>query len=693
MSSILKTKFKWKFLTILFGLVTIVFVIVLLLLPSCTDIHSITILAGENIGTTEQITINHLKKDLESVSGKTVSIIDTKKAIPANGIIFLVGTPVSNSTIRELVKSKVLILTENFPGNRGGIWARVNLENGRESVVLAGSDVQGAQYAVYDYCKNVLGIDPFEYWTGKKPNPDKPFKPFEFSNKVISPPEIPILCYFENDVDELANLKTPLLEYDWESYTEMINSLVRVKYNAIHLFDMLGRPEFFLRPVYEKIRPDYDIRLTYIDSLIDYAHNMGMKVQIDLSLGYKIKPMSQTKADCWSQHKEEWLNTWTYYFEQTPIKKADIFSLRPRNQVWDWEYKSACSENKIEVFNEVYAELDKLINRYNPSAIKLATCYADAMVMFNEGFNPPKDWIVEWSDDGWGGFLVLPESLKGYDFGTYMHAGFWKNHTVHDPYPEKIDSVMKMMVNKYQATHFWEINGQQFRPFLLNLEAFSELAKSPENFDGEAFYKEWSERYFGEEAAVFAVNSMKKLHEAQFDNVGYVQHLSEINQVMKYLNNELTGLPGESQLLFDYSRVSDYPEKVKKRISLAGQALIFAERGLEFAGVEDTFYHDYILLPVRLYLDLLTFENKLTQMALLKKSFEETGNKENLKEALLLLKDAKKDLDTVYNRSLEGDKNKKWSSWYDPAKRRPNNGFPQQEMLVIIENNLISLLN
>jgi len=675
------------------GFYLVLLISILFTAHSCKHVNSVSIVIGEKACTTEKLMAKQLKKDLEQVSGKSVTILKTGDIIPSKGVLYVLGTSTSNSIIGSLTEKKAIISSHTFPGKRGGIRVKTNLPEGREVIVLAGSDVQGTQYAIYDYCQKVLGIDPLEYWTGKLPDPNKPFDPYNFSNKIIAPPEIPILCYFENDVDELANLKTPLLEYDWESYTEIINSLVRIKYNAIHLFDMLGRPEFFLRPVYEKIRPDYDIRLTYIDSLIDYAHDMGMKVQIDLSLGYKIKPMSQTKADCWSQHKEEWLNTWTYYFEQTPIKKADIFSLRPRNQVWDWEYKSACGENKIEVFNEVYAELDKLINRYNPSAIKLATCYADAMVMFNEGFNPPKDWIVEWSDDGWGGFLVLPESLKGYDFGTYMHAGFWKNHTVHDPYPEKIDSVMKMMVNKYQANRFWEINGQQFRPFLLNIEAFAALANNPNEFDGELFYKEWTERYFDEKAAVFAVNSMKKLHEAQFNNVGYVQHLSEINQVIKYLNNELTGLPGEPQVLFDYNRVSDYPEKVKKRISLAEQSLIFAEQGLEFAGVEDTFYHDYILLPVRLYLDLLTFENKLTQMALLKKSFEESGDKENLKEALLLLKDAKKDLDTVYNRSLEGDKNKKWASWYDPAKRRPNNGFPQQEMLVIIENNLISLLN
>jgi hypothetical protein len=490
-------------------------------------------------------------------------------------------------------------------------------------------------------------------------------------------------------VDELANLKTPLLEYDWESYTEMINSLVRLKYNAIHLFDMLGRPEFFQREPYQKIRPGYDVRLSYIDSLLNYAHDMGMMVAIDLSLGYKIKPMAQRKADCWEKNKSEWIATWKYYFEETPIAKADIFSLRPRNQVWDWEYKSSCSEDKIEVFNEVYDELGKLIDQYNPDAIKVATCYADAMEMFNQNFNPPKDWIIAWSDDGWGGFSILPESTKGYEFGTYMHAGFWKNHTVHDPYPEKIDSTMKMMCDSFQANKYWEINGQQFRPFLLNIEAFADLACNPNVFDYEAFYNKWTNRYFGEKAAVFAVNSMKKLHEAQFDNVGYVEHLWEVKIAISYLSKTSAE---QSDMSFDYTRLSNNFELVDKRIQIINQSLSFALQGLEFVGSDDTFYNDYIVLPAQLYLDLLTFESRLYKMAALKKVFEDSGNRESLEEAISLLAEARKDLHTIYQRSLEGDKNKKWAGWYNPAKRRPNNGFPTTEMLDIIESNLKNTL-
>lgn len=663
-----------------------------LVLVSCKNNNSITIITGDNMGVTALITINQLKDDIELVTGTRVSVKGFDENLPKDGAVFIVGTAETNPLIKNLNDKRAIVLNPYFPGKRGGIITKANPGNGTEAILLAGSDVQGMQYAVFTYCNEVLEIDPMAYWTGKTSGKIQVSDLYSFNNKIIAPPVVPILCYFENDVDELANLREPLLEYDWQSYTEMINSLVRLKYNAIHLFDMLGRPEFFLRSEYQQIRPGYDIRLTYIDSLINYAHDLGMMVQVDLSLGYKIKPMAQEKANCWEKNKAEWIATWKYYFEETPLRKADIFSLRPRNQVWDWEYASSCGEDKTQVFNEVYAELGKIIDHYKPGAVKVATCYADGMEMFNSDFNPPKDWIIAWPDDGWGGFNSLPKSTKDYRFGTYMHAGFWKNHTVHDPYPEKLDSVMKMITNQFQATHYYEINGQQFRPFLLNIEAFSRIADNPEGFDSEVFYSEWTERYFGKEAAVFALNSMKKLHEAQFDNVGYVEHLWEIKEAMAYLGEKEIQRPGKTAIPFDYKRIERNFVHIKQRIEILETALQESEKGLQFISDDNSFYHDYIILPVQLYLDLILFEDLLHESAKQKKAFEESGNKENLKESILQLDAAVKALNAVIKRSFDGDKNPRWKGWYDPAKRRPNNGFPTLEMLEDIREKLTANL-
>ena len=100
---------------------------------------------------------------------------------------------------------------------------------------------------------------------------------------------------------------------------------------------------------------------------------------------------------------------------------------------------------------------------------------------------------------------------------------------------------------------------------------------------------------------------------------------------------------------------------------------------------DSPFFYDQIYLPIILYSDLLAFEQILHEMFLIKRSYEQE-KEENLKnQAKDLLAKARKQLEVVYKNSLEGDKNPRWQGWYDPANRRPNNGFPTLAMLDAIE--------
>ena len=662
--------------------------LIVVLCFSCTKTvdKSFYLVVGDNLSKVELNIINDLKTDLQKVINTEVNIVSEKEAFPKDGIVFILGTPTSNALIQALAIQKNINLSTEIPGSRGGIWAKVNYKNNKNTIVIGGSDTQGLQYAIYDYSKGVLGIDPLEYWTGKTASKISHEAVFNFTAKTIAPPKVPVLAYFENDVDELANYRGKLLEYDWETYTELIDALVRMRYNAIQLFDMLGRPEFYVRPEYKKLKPDYQVDISFIDKMIDYAQLKGMKVAIDFELGYQIHPMSADKADCWKTYKEDWISAWRYYLEETPLSKTDIFILRPRHQVWDWKYESTCGENKIDVFNEVYVEFGKLIDEYKPNASKVLVCYSDGMEMWNEGFRPPTDWTVLWSDHGFGDFEHLPNTTDNYDFGTYMHAGYWLNHTVHNPYPNKVETIMKEMFETYNADKFCLVNGQNFRPFLLNLEAYSAVCNNTETFNGDEFYKNWTSRYFSESVLNHAIASMKYLHEAQEGRKGYVEHLWEIREAVSYLSNAPIRRPGKTPIPFDYKRViGDYKttEHVAENVQ---KALKEAEQGYQIEATN--FYHAYILLPAQLYNDLIAFETTLHSMTKLKNQFEESKNVMFLNKAKALLPSAKEQLEVIYTRRASGDLDNKWKDWYAIKNRRQNNGFPTNDMLSAIEENL-----
>jgi len=642
---------------------------------------------GKNSSEVERETCEDIKHDLKELTSDDVTIaMEPENVSDSDAYYILVGSPSSSHFINDFANKKLIDLSKSHPGPQVGLIQVI--KNGKQKILLlAGSDAEGVQNAVYDFCSNDLGIDPLSYWTGYKPYIRKNYNPYNTSTRIIAPPVVPIICYFENDVDELANLHKPYLEYDMETWKGMVNSLRRIHYNAIQLFDMLGRAEFFTRNPYKKLRPNYHTNLKLVDSLIDYAHLKGMKIQIDLSPGYEMKSLTDSEAVCWTQYKQKWIDTWVYYLTKTPLGKADIFSLRPRNQVWDRAYVSSCGENKTEVFNEVYAALDSVLDIYKPDAQKLCICYDDGMEMFNHGFNPPKDFTVVWSDDGYGDFNSLPISTKGYHFGTYMHAGFWKNHTVHDPYPEKIDSVLSYMLKRYNAKSYIDVNGQTFRPFLLNLEAFGDWAYDPHSFNGEKFYHTWAVNYFGKICAPFAIASMKALHHAQFNRNGYVENLSEIKRLIGFLQGE-KGI--NNQIMSGF--INKISSDLVKRSSLIKTSVEEASLGLPKAKDQADFYFDYIYLPALIYYQLLDFENTLLTAAHLKWEYITGGHKkEKLLGAKKLMLKASVQLNTIYKTSLQGDKNRKWATWYDPAKRRPNNGFPTPAMITSIEQNLDTL--
>lgn len=641
------------------------------------------ILYGEESSATEKATCEDLKHDLRMTCNATVLLGDENQSVKAGDVIIVAGTASSSRLIRNLQHESKLAMNEGDWKPGAGIIQVV--QHPRKILVLAGADVEGMQNAVYEFSRTVLGIDPLAYWTGSKPVKQLHFDPYAIPVRFVKAPAVPIICYFENDVDELANLKKPYLEYDMQTWRALVNSLRRLHYNAIQFFDMLGRAEFFTREPYKLLRPNYHANMKLVDSFIAYAHLKGMKIQIDMGLGYEVKAISDQEAVCWKRYRQKWIDTWIYYLTHTALGKGDIYSLRPRNQVWDRAYVSTCGEDKVAVFNEVYSTLDSVLRIYKPDALKVCICYDDGMDMFNHGFAPPKDFIVVWSDDGYGRFDKLPDSSKGYSFGTYMHAGFWKNHSVHDPYPERIDSVMNLMREKYAATSYLQVNGQTFRPFLLNLQAFAQWAVDPDQYDGEAFYKNWSRRYFGRAAAPYAIQSFKYLHEAQFGRNGYVQNLSEIKRLISFLQLPLTKEPAakanQEQLLLLSGELELRRTAVKK-------SLQWAKSGAEQAAGPADFYYDYVVLPATMYWQLLDFEHWLMDAAIAKLQYQRDADKSYIDKALHDIRLASEQLKAIYQTCNEGDRDLKWKTWYDPAKRRPNNGFPTGEMVKSIQSNL-----
>ncbi|MCW8925977.1 MAG: glycosyl hydrolase 115 family protein [Xanthomonadales bacterium] len=517
------------------------------------------------------------------------------------------------------------------------------------SAVIAGADDRGLLYAVYEFSARVLGIDPLEFWTGKKPSICETLKIPPLTYRAPAP-VFSLRGYFDNDNDHLANWRGRKLIVEFDTWKQMIDSLARLRYNYIDIHDLLGRPEYYLRDYYTQMT-DYHTDLELVEQVIDYAHLKGMLVQIPMSLGWEFRHIGLDQV-CLTEHFDLWMETYAYYLSETPLGKADLFLVRPRHPIYDWEYKCPSEEEQGiphgPLLQRMITELDALIQRYRPAAQLVTDLWQEGRPLWTSGeFSPDKDIQVLWADAGYAEFGGWPSDPKGYAMGIYIHAGVWHNQVVQDPYPARLarafrDAAARGMTNNAL------VNGQSFKPFILNLEAAALAMWNPDLFDPEQFYRDWTRRYFGPAASEAAVQSFKRLHAAH-------QHIPGYRDVTKASQKILRALSEGKAAQIDIGPIRAALSLAKDSLSLA----LEAKRNVPPDSLD--VFDDQLGYPVKIYVQNLELLESLADLnnALLQG-----------KKTTDLAATARQRVRTLLNSLTSGSRWKKWDGWYLPENFR-----------------------
>ena len=560
------------------------------------------IVYGEQARSGEVHAAHELARDLEKVYGFAGQVVSARDWKPSDkdGAVFLTGTVETNSRIKELADRGGIKVSASDPGPEAFVIKSFPAE-GR--VVIAGCDERGALYGVYEYSKICLGIDPFEYWTGKKPAKRDRLELPEINIRK-PPPAFQLRGYFDNDSDMLANWQGQKLVIEFETWKQMIDSLARLGYNYVDPFDTMGRSEFWVWPYYKNKFPGYHTDLALLNRIIDYAHEKGMMVQVSTYLGWEFLHLPR-EQNCLSRHHEDWMAAYRQLLENTPVGKADIFIHSPRDPWWDRPYR--CNYEKalgIEpgpLHTRVINELNVMIKRRNPNAKLLCMLWSDGKKDWLAGkFKPDPSIDGVWADNGYALYPEWPKDFKGREFGIYIHAGFWKNHVVQDPYPERIqESTFEAHKRGMTADYF--VNGQDFRHFILNLEACGRAAWDPAGFDGKAFYQEWTTRYFGEKAAPLVEQSLREMHHANDRAGGFARLTMDTKLMLKLIER---GIP----YCADRSYLDGAIKDAESAVELAKQALQMT------SGPEAELLNDQILFPAAIYLANLKLHRMVAKM-------------------------------------------------------------------------------
>ena len=533
------------------------------------------------------------------------------------------------------------------------------IQSAKGKAVVGGADDRGVLYGVYEFSRQVLGIDPLEFWTGKTPVRHEALEIQPIAH-LEPAPVFKLRGYFDNDNDHLANWQGRKLIVEFETWKAMIDSLARLRYNYIDIHDLLGRPEYYLRDYYTQMT-EYHTDLELVDQVIEYAHEKGLLVQVPMSLGWEFRHIDLDQV-CLTEHHELWMDTFEYYLSETPIGKADLFLARPRHPIYDWQY-SCPSEAEQGIphgplLEEVFADLGKLIERYQPGAQLVSDLWQEGRALWTSGdFSPDKTIQVLWADSGYAEFGGWPTDLKGYPMGIYIHAGVWHNQVVQDPYPARIGDAFREAAAR-GMTYNALVNGQSFKPFILNLEAAAQAMWNPESFDGGAFYQEWTTRYFGAAAAEATIESLELLHKAHGEEFGYRDITRSGRRILRNLKDENPKLPDLAA--------------TRAALTLARDSLQTARTAEQYVPPDGLdVFDDQVLFPITIYVQNLELLEslRLLNIAWLSLQGFDTST-ESMPQLLDLATTARARLVSLLQSLEKGSRWKKWEDWYRPENFR-----------------------
>lgn len=545
-----------------------------------------------------------------------------------------------------------------------------------DHVLLLGHGDLGVAYAVERFRAQALLVDPLAWWTGIPVARHNPA--LHPADILVPPPVFEHRIYYENDADELINHSSRRLQLEWPEWKALIDTILALGYSGLEPFDSLGRSEF-LRWDHYTAQARYEVDQDLIGRVLTYAHEKGLLLEVQMSLAWPFRRLPAEKG-CWSRHAEEWKAIWRYYLQETPIRHADICAVSIGDPLWDGEYRCRCElcapRGPKEIRREYTAALVETVRTCAPDKVMTFGTYGLTGKLVE--ISPTDPVVVEFSDRGFGEFADLPDIPAAMPKGAYIHAGYWLDHTIQNPYVARVGDSLRMLAERH-ATRWLRVNGQSVKPFLLMIHACAVAAWNPAAFDADAFMRQWAQRRLHDAAAaelfVQFQHAMLAAHESvRIDKKdrGYVQLLlGHVLPLFRTLAGDTATLPTFNLVFYRdndsiwrcFGDAGSSPAHAAQVRRATQSALQIAEA--LHARVGDpalrAFIDDQCRFPARLF-DAAAAIYEL-QADMLRR--QQAGE-----DAAALADDLVARTRAMYDLCLTGPDHPKWNSWYLPARQR-----------------------
>ncbi|AKJ65157.1 glycosyl hydrolase 115 family protein [Kiritimatiella glycovorans] len=372
---------------------------------------------------------------------------------------------------------------------------RVQRDSGGPRILVNGNDTRGLIFAAYALSEEILGVNPWYFWTGHEPEARRHIDVPATLNETFGPPTFRYRGFFINDEDLLGRYSPdPLREtvYSLDMLDRICETILRLRGNMIV-------PGTFNFP---------DERCWEFASRRGLALNMHHISVVglltwrwpeDVPYSYRKHPeiMERYWRQCISAF-EGFETVWTVGYRG----KHD----RP---FWEYETEVKTAEERGAVITEAMARQVELIREVDPDGMIIANLWEEGSQLMHEGHVTLPEGVVRvWADNG-GGVIDDDGAARAGD-GIYYHTammGSMRNQLTELVTPSRIYRELGRFA-RAGGTSYLLVNVSDVKPVPLSTECAMRFAWNADPYldrtdeqNGDAYLLEWSRREFGEEVA------------------------------------------------------------------------------------------------------------------------------------------------------------------------------------------------
>ena len=493
-----------------------------------------------------------LASDLEKVFGKKPAIVHSPTAA---AVTILIGF---RSPLAGRLRPSSVTQPEAF--SISVVDAPWRSREGSKAVVLAGPDLRGAMFAVYEFAQDYLGVDPLYYWTDHEPARRSRIELPSDLHKTFPPPVFKYRGFFINDEDLLSGWAPGSQEgtgISLEVWNKIYETILRLKGNIV-------APGTWIFP------DEPQIRLAGKRGLLVTQHHA-------IPLGMNVARWPKDVPYSYSAHPEILERAWKDAVAAYPPGVGVLWTVGLRG-LSDVSYAaldpSVRGDDRAlgHLITKAIAAQVQIVRERHPDANFITNLWQEGARLVQQGdLSIPSGVGLVWADDGYGYLDDKGQVAPGQ--GAYYHVAMMNgraNQLTEMVPVERIYSELGRYI-KAGATNYLLLNTSDIRPVSMTTKAVMNIAwRGLESSDAEQYYRQWSAAEFGEQAAPEVAALYKQYfetpaHSARPPGREYgdqYYHTEARMLLLSYMiNAPLYALPSQSPL-WSVPRILDFPANV-----------------------------------------------------------------------------------------------------------------------------------